>query len=140
MPPVQSGTQTFHRELTQGVNDILVSFLDWWDIYGTFDITVVKPDGGLRTEDVQWGLYQRGASKAKNLAETAHGHAAALDLAPYRRIGGLLQPDWKDIAGFNIIGKAAEDFGLDWGGRWTSFKDLSHVEIPGWRSFPIVSR
>lgn len=35
---------------------------------------------------------------------------------------------------FEKVGKIAESIGLEWGGSWTSFKDLPHIQLKDWGS------
>lgn len=35
---------------------------------------------------------------------------------------------------FERVGKIAESIGLEWGGSWTSFKDLPHIQLKDWGS------
>jgi peptidoglycan L-alanyl-D-glutamate endopeptidase CwlK len=44
-------------------------------------------------------------------------------------IGG--KANW-DTAHYKKIGPLGEALGLEWGGRWTSFVDLPHYQLPGY--------
>lgn len=129
----------YHRERAAGVDQRLVELLEWWDAHGPWPV-VIPEHGGLRTSEAEQAeLYARGVTHARTLAATPHGHAGALDLAPYRRqAGGLYAPDFSRPADFSAIGLAAEALGLVWGGRWTD-PDLPHVEVPDWRSLPMAN-
>jgi len=37
---------------------------------------------------------------------------------------------------FNKVGKIGQSIGLEWGGAWTSMKDLPHFQLPNWGSTP----
>lgn len=41
--------------------------------------------------------------------------------------------DFRIKSVWDALGVHAEDLGLEWGGRWSSFKDLPHVELKFWR-------
>lgn len=131
-----SGAKVWHRERAKGVRPELQAFLDWWEQNGAFPITVVE-HGGVRYDQAeQAALFARGATKAATLADTPHGHAGALDLAPYDE--KKRAPMWSGADHlFAAIGAAAKARGLKWGGDWQSFKDLPHVELPNWRSLPM---
>src|SRR5262249_42713727 len=103
----------YHRERAAGVDDRLLQLLDWWDSNGPWPI-VIPEHGGVRTsEEEQADLYARGVTHARTLAETPHGHAGALDLAPYRReASGLYAPDFSRPDDFAVIGAAAEALDL----------------------------
>ena len=129
-------------ERAKGVNESLLSFLQFWQDNGEFDI-LVAPDGGLRygaeAAAKQLSYYNAGNSRAKTLAETPHGRGGALDLWPVgfnpaitlnRNSPDSLNYKWA----FNKIGSAAMNQGLDWGGRWTTLYDLPHIEMTNWRS------
>lgn len=121
-----------HRERADGVDLRLQGFLDWWAGHGAFPLLVLT-DGGVRTnEALQAHFFEAGVSKAKTLAETPHGRAGALDLAPL--IHGNVP--WTDMGLFRTIGIAAEKQGFQWGGRWTNPVDCPHVQVPNWKLLP----
>jgi hypothetical protein len=131
-----------HRERAVGVDGRLLMFLDEWDAHGPFPI-VVLPDGGIRDDAKQAALYASGrtapgsvVTNARNASETPHGHAGALDVAPY--IGGAVP--WGRLDLFASIGQFAKARGLVWGGDWVTLKDYPHVEVPDWRSLPVAKR
>lgn len=131
--------RVWHRQRATGVHPALLGFLDAWDSWATAPFPIVVcPEGGLRTDDgKQRMLYANGKSKAKTLADTPHGRGAAVDVAPYRRnADGLFAPDYSNRTDFFVIGEFAEGLGLVWGGRFKSFFDGPHVEMPNWRSLP----
>ncbi len=84
------------------------------------DFTVIE---GLRTKERQAQLVAQGASRTMN---SRHLHGLAVDLYP---------GSW-DWAVFNKLGPAVEraaeqeQVPITWGGRWTTFKDGPHFELP----------
>lgn len=143
-----------HRERAAGVHTLLLAFLDWWEVNGPFELTVVAL-GGVRSQRVVMELYEQGrtqpgppcrcerrpchkhplgltVSSAVDVEETAHGRAAALDVAPW--ING--QVPWDDWSRFETLGELGEAHGLEWGGRWTGRKDGPHLQVPNWRALP----
>lgn len=143
-----------HRERAQGVHALLVAFLDWWEVNGPFEVTVVN-QGGLRSQRVVSELYAQGrtqpgppcrctprpcmkhplgltVSNARLAAETAHGRAGALDLAPW--VDGEIP--WQKWDLFEVVGQFGEEHGLEWGGRWPERKDGPHLQVPNWRELP----
>lgn len=123
----------YHRERADGVDDRLQAFLDLWAANGGFDL-VVLPKGGLRTDEAeQEALFKAGTSKAPTLGETPHGHAGAVDVAPY--IDGEVPWDRWDL--FQQIGEMGKSVGLKWGGDFSSLKDGPHLEVPDWRELPM---
>lgn len=121
-----------HRERAAGVDQRLQDFLDEWERTGPFQICVC-PDGGVRTDEAkQEALAAAGKSNAATLADTPHGRAGAVDLAPYYR----WSPQYDDWSPFEEIGARAKAFGLRWGGDFINLRDGPHVEVPDWRGLP----
>lgn len=134
-----AGPRVFHLERAKGVHPTLFRFLEWWSVNGPFAITIPE-DGGVRSDAAaQLVLFERGVSRARTLAETPHGRAAAIDAWPAildssgRYPIGIVTSNWALLEQY---GSAGERFGLAWGGRWSEFKDGAHLEVPGWRSLP----
>ena len=123
-----------------GVHPRMLAFLDWWEAFGPFPLTVGWK-GGLRTDpDEQWQLFRDGKTRAATLDQTPHGRGGALDLYP--TINGTVRglegdPNPAEAAYyFEEMGRLAEGQGLVWGGHFSSIKDMPHVELPDWRSIP----
>lgn len=74
----------------------------------------------FRSSARQECLYQAGATQLEKVG--VHGYGLAADLV--RDIGG--EPSWK--GDFSFLGPLAHKYGLVWGGDWTHFKDLVHVQ------------
>lgn len=92
----------------------------------------------LRTMDEQLHLYQQGRSapgqivtKAKP-GESAHNFGKAFDVCFPGAAMAECYPPGDDLR-WNEIGMIGEGLGLAWGGRWKTFKDRPHFELPNWR-------
>ncbi len=88
------------------------------------DFTVLE---GLRTEERQKILYERGASTTM---KSRHLIGEAVDLGAY--VDG--QVDWSWPLYYKIaeaMKKAAKELGVSitWGGDWKSFKDGPHYQV-----------
>jgi len=133
-PLVPQGT-VLHRERLVGVHPDLLELVDWWPGAPGRSRLLIIGDGGKRVDEtLQARLYAEGNSKARTLRDTPHGRGAAVDA--YAMPDGATAVDWNDTAGFRAWGLYAEGIGFTWGGRWTSFPDLAHVEIADWRTLP----
>ncbi len=96
----------------------------------TLDFAIIE---GKRTLATQKKYFAAGATRTMN---SRHLTGHAVDVAPY--VGGKIRWDWPlyhQLA--KVIDKAAEEEGvkITWGGRWVSFRDGPHWELP-WKSYP----
>lgn len=86
-----------------------------------------------RDFESQTALYNQGRTTKGNIVTNAkagqsfHNFKCALDFAPLKN--GKI--DWNDTATFTKCGEIAETVGLEWAGRWKSFKELAHVQYTG---------
>ena len=86
-----------------------------------------------RDNESQTALYNQGrttpGAKVTNAkaGESYHNYRCAADFAPV--VNGKI--NWNDTATFTKCGKLAEQCGLEWAGRWTSFPELAHVQFTG---------
>lgn len=84
-----------------------------------------------RSSEEQDRLYAQGRTTSGNVVTNAkggqsfHNWKVALDFCPVKN--GVAQ--WNDKALFNKIGQIGESCGFEWGGRWTSFLDLPHLQF-----------
>ncbi len=146
------------RAYAQGVHPALIGLLDLWDQQGWFDVTVAPPfkmasgdyiDGGLRTDAAAQGEAQaEGLSNAGDLASTAHGRGAALDIYPVgfdphqnfdnqQEMAGLMAQfaSWASQQTV-VLGQGTptqQSFTFYPG---INFGDYPHIEIKGWQSLP----
>lgn len=84
-----------------------------------------------RSIEEQNALYAQGRTKSGNVVTNAkggdsyHNWKVALDFAPV--VNGVIP--WNDKALFMKIGEVGEKCGFEWGGRWTTFLDLPHLQM-----------
>lgn len=116
-----------HPELARRVRSV-ISELNGQGV----NVQVVQ---GLRTFDEQDALYAQGRTQPGKIVTNAkggysnHNFGLAVDLCPFLSDG---KPLWNaPDATWKFIGKAAERQGLEWGGRWKTFVDRPHVQLPG---------
>ena len=83
-----------------------------------------------RDAESQNALYAQGritpGKKVTNAkaGQSYHNFKVAFDFCPI--VAGKAQ--WNDTATFTKCGEIAESLGLEWAGRWKSFKELAHVQ------------
>jgi len=86
---------------------------------------------GYRSPLQQNKLYEKGRTKKGAIVTNArpgwswHNWGRAVDFA----FKG--EDSWAESHPWNILGLVGECLGLEWGGRWKSFKDRPHFELPG---------
>lgn len=86
-----------------------------------------------RDSESQDALYAQGRTKPGMRVTNAqgglsfHNYRCAFDFVPIVR--GKAQ--WDDIRTISRCGAIAESLGLEWAGRWTSFKELLHCQYTG---------
>jgi peptidoglycan L-alanyl-D-glutamate endopeptidase CwlK len=86
---------------------------------------------GWRSVEVQLSLYNKGASKVK----FSFHNAQMKDGTPRSYAADIIDRrfSWSKLAesaGFwEALGEEAKKQGLVWGGSWTSFKDVAHVQL-----------
>lgn len=92
---------------------------------------------GTRTFAEQSALYAQGRTKPGPIVTRAkpgwsvHNYGMAIDFVVFESInteGGTGQPLWGDPR-MTHAGRIAIDMGLDWGGAWTTFKDVPHIQL-----------
>lgn len=83
-----------------------------------------------RSSEEQDKLYAQGRTSPGNVVTNAKGGSSfhnwkvALDFCPVKN--GVAQ--WNDKALFTKIGQIGKTCGFEWGGDWTSFLDLPHLQ------------
>lgn len=83
-----------------------------------------------RDNESQDALYSQGRTtiglKITNAhgGESWHNYRLAFDFVPLTHG----KPDWQNIQLFNRCGEIGESVGLEWAGRWKSFKELAHLQ------------
>ena len=79
----------------------------------------------------QDALYNQGRGNPGKIVtnakggESFHNYRCAFDFAPI--VNGKV--NWNDSALFTKCGMLAESVGLEWAGRWKSFKELAHCQF-----------
>ena len=90
---------------------------------------------GFRSLEEQARLYAQGRTLPGAIVTNAkpgqswHNWGLAIDFTADRSPDLGLQPTW-EAGMYDIMGQLAPKFGLEWGGSWTSFKDLPHIQLP----------
>lgn len=83
-----------------------------------------------RDKESQAALYAQGRSKPGKKVTNAkagqsfHNYRLAFDFVPV--VNG--KADWNNLKTFQQCGEIAESCGLEWAGRWKSFKELAHCQ------------
>ena len=83
-----------------------------------------------RDADSQNALYAQGRTlpgkKVTNAkaGQSFHNWKVAFDFCPI--VNG--KAVWNDVALYTKCGEIAESIGLEWAGRWTTFKELAHCQ------------
>lgn len=87
---------------------------------------------GFRSIEYQNGLYAQGRTKAGRIITNCrggyspHNYGLAFDFCIYTN--GKVDWDSRN-KNWAIAGAIGESLGLEWGGRWTSFVDLPHLQF-----------
>ena len=83
-----------------------------------------------RDMESQAALYARGRTKPGKKVTNAkpgksfHNWKVAFDFAPI--VNGKIP--WNDIETFTKCGEIGESVGLEWAGRWKTFKEYAHLQ------------
>lgn len=86
-----------------------------------------------RDAESQNALYAQGRTSPGNRVTNAkagqswHNYQLAFDFCPI--VNG--KADWNNISLFVRCGEIGESVGLEWAGRWTTFKELAHLQYTG---------
>lgn len=111
LPPVAARCRQFIRKCDEAGIDVIIT-------------------STYRSIEEQNKLYQQGRSRPGNRVTNAkggdsfHNWRVAFDFAPLKN--GKI--DWNDVDLFKRCGEIAESCGLEWGGRWTKFRDFPHCQ------------
>ena len=114
LPKVQTLAQQFIRKCADAHIDVLIT-------------------STYRDAESQAALYAQGRTapgkKVTNAraGQSFHNYRCAFDFVPIAN--GKAQ--WNDTATFTKCGEIAESLGLEWAGRWESFKELAHCQYTG---------
>ena len=119
-------------DLLDPVKDKIQAFLDAAKDQG-IDLLVTST---YRDNESQAALYAQGRTAPGRIVtnakagESFHNYRCAVDVVPV--VGGKCI--WDDVDLWNKIGEIGEGCGLEWAGRWTSFKELAHFQFTGGHS------
>ena len=87
-----------------------------------------------RDNESQQALYEQGRTTAGKVVTNAkagdswHNWRCAVDVVPI--VNG--KPNWDGLHPvWDQIGKLGEQAGLEWAGRWRTFKELAHFQYTG---------
>lgn len=86
-----------------------------------------------RDMESQAAIYAQGRTKPGKIVTNArpgtsyHNWRCAFDFVPV--VNG--QPQWNASGTYTKCGIIAESVGLEWAGRWVSFKELAHCQYTG---------
>lgn len=92
------------------------------------DVLITSTYRDMESQDA---LYAQGRTapgkKVTNAkaGQSFHNYRCAFDFVPI--VNGKAQ--WNDIATFTRCGEIAERVGLEWAGRWKTFKELAHCQF-----------
>jgi peptidoglycan LD-endopeptidase CwlK len=84
-----------------------------------------------RSVEAQNALYAQGRTNKGNIVTNAkggqsfHNWRVAYDFVPL--VNG--KADWSNDALFGAIGFFGQQIGLEWGGAWSGFKDMPHMQL-----------
>lgn len=117
------------EDLHPKVMDLCKQFIAKCDEAG-IDVLITST---YRDNESQNAIYAQGRTTPGNKVTNAkggqsfHNYKIAFDFCPV--VGGKAQ--WNDTVTFNKCGEIAESLGLEWAGRWKTFKELAHVQYTG---------
>lgn len=87
----------------------------------------------LRDLESQAEIYAQGRTAPGKIVSnakpgySAHNFGLAFDIVPV--VNG--KAVWDDMTLFTRIGHIGQSMGLEWGGAWSSFKDMPHFQMLG---------
>lgn len=90
-----------------------------------------------RDSESQTALYNQGRTTPGKVVTNAkagqswHNWRCAVDVVPIRNGKPVWNTTGPDGVLWNRIGELGEQAGLEWAGRWKSFKELAHFQYTG---------
>ena len=122
---------------SRNINDLLPNvkvrvekFIELCDEEG-IDLLITST---YRDNESQEALYEQGRTRPGKIVTNAkpgeswHNYRCAIDVVPL--INGKPNWDGSDPI-WETIGELGEKAGLEWAGRWHSFKELAHFQYTG---------
>jgi len=117
-------------ELLPMVRTRVDKFLELCDEHG-IDLLVTST---YRDHESQGELYEQGRTRPGKIVTNAkpgeswHNYRCAIDVVPL--VNGKPNWDGSDPI-WETIGELGEKAGLEWAGRWRTFKELAHFQYTG---------
>ena len=114
-------------DLHPRVADMCNAFIDACKTHG-IDVLITST---YRDLESQKALFDQGRSLPGKIVTNAkpgssvHNWRCAFDFVPI--VNGKVQ--WNDTKLFERCGNIAESVGLEWAGRWKTFKELAHCQF-----------
>jgi N-acetylmuramoyl-L-alanine amidase len=128
------------KQLHPSVRDEVKKIVDKCDevLTGRAKVRIAQ---GYRTFDEQSALYAQGRTKPgkkvtnAKAGQSVHNYGLAVDIVLIidgKTASWDTVKDWDNdrVSDWMEVVKVFKDCGWNWGGDWTSFKDLPHFEIP----------
>lgn len=128
------------KQLHPSVRDEVKKIVDKCDevLTGRAKVRIAQ---GYRTFDEQSALYAQGRTKSgkkvtnAKAGQSVHNYGLAVDIVLIidgKTASWDTVKDWDNdrVSDWMEVVKVFKDCGWNWGGDWTSFKDLPHFEIP----------
>ena len=122
---------------SRNINDLLPNvkvrvekFIELCDEEG-IDLLITST---YRDNESQEALYEQGRTRPGKIVTNAksgeswHNYRCAIDIVPL--VNGKPNWDGSDPI-WKKIGELGEQAGLEWAGRWRSFKELAHFQYTG---------
>ena len=122
---------------SRNINDLLPNvkvrvekFIELCDEEG-IDLLITST---YRDNESQEALYEQGRTRPGKIVTNAksgeswHNYRCAIDVVPL--INGKPNWDGSDPI-WQVIGELGEKAGLEWAGRWRTFKELAHFQYTG---------
>ena len=120
------------RKLSDLLPSVALKAQAFIDACEKFDIDILITST-YRDKESQDALFAQGrtipGTKVTNAkgGQSYHNYHIAFDFVPI--VNGKAQ--WNDTVLFTRCGGIAESVGLEWAGRWTTFKEMAHCQCSG---------
>lgn len=90
-----------------------------------------------RDHESQGALYAQGRTKPGRIITNAragysfHNYRVAFDVVPMRHGKCVWGTKGDDLELWQRVGGLGESCGLEWAGRWKTFREFPHFQLPG---------
>lgn len=101
----------------------------WAECMTAYVLVLRFPGYKMRTMETRRTLARQAdleSSGPSRLKVGFHNFGLALDFAIFDPTGQYLKDDGTHA--YEACGQVAEGFGMEWGGRWASFRDYGHIQ------------